>query len=110
MKTCDVYQRIKVPRHRPYSALGSLPIATSPWKKISIDFITGLPLSKLKGVVYNAILVVVDRFIKMVRYIPTTTTIDAAQLAEVFHAEIVYRYGMPNGIVSDRGSVFTSDF
>ena len=110
VRTCDVCQRMKVPRHRPYGALSSLPITKSPWKEISMDFITGLPPSKYKGVVYDAILVIVDRFTKMVRYIPTTTTVDASQLAELFHTEIVCRYGMPDGIVSDRGSVFTSDF
>ena len=110
VKTCDVCQRTKAPRHRPYDELTSLPIATKPWKEISMNFITGLPPSKLKGVVYDAILVVVDRFTKMVRYLPVTTKIDAAELAEVFHAEIVCRYGMPDGIVSDRGSIFTSDF
>ena len=60
--------------------------------------------------VYNAILVIVDRFTKIVRYIPTTTTIDAAELADVFYTEVVCRYGIPNSIVSDRGSVFTSAF
>ena len=75
-----------------------------------MDFITGLSSSKLKGVVYNAILVVVDRFTKMVRYLSIIIKIDAAELAEVFHAEIVCRYDMSDGIVSDRGSVFISDF
>ena len=46
----------------------------------------------------------------MVRYLSITTTIDAAALAELFYVEIVYRYGMPKGIVNDRGSVFTSAF
>ena len=109
-KSCDICQRTKAPRHRPYGELTSLPVATKPWKEISMDFVTGLPPSKCKGVVCDAILVVVDRFTKMVRYIPVSTTIDAAELAEVFHSEIVCRYGMPDGIVSDRGSVFTSAF
>lgn len=46
----------------------------------------------------------------MVRYLPVKTMIDAAALAEVFHDEIMYRYNMPEGIVNDRGSVFTSSF
>ena len=87
-----------------------MPIAKKPWKELSIDFITGLPLSKLKGVVYNSILVIVDRFIKMVRYLSIRVTIDAAELAEEFHSEIIYRYGMPDGIISNRGSVFISSF
>ena len=41
--TCDVCQRTKAPRHRPYGELISLPPATSPWKELSMDFITGLP-------------------------------------------------------------------
>jgi hypothetical protein len=36
-----------------------------------MDFITGLPLSWRNGVVYDAILVIVDRYTKMARYIPT---------------------------------------
>ena len=75
-----------------------------------MDFITGLLPSKYKNVIYNSILVIIDRFTKMVRYIPTNVTIDAAELAEVFYAEIVYRYSIPNGIISNRGSVFTSAF
>ena len=106
----DICQRTKAPRHRPYSGLGLLPIASQPWQEISIDFVTGLPPSKYKGLVYNAILIIVDRFTKIVRYLPISTTIDAAALAELFYTEIVYRYGMPKGIVSNRGSIFTSAF
>jgi len=39
---------------------------------------TSLPPSKYRGIVYNAIFVVIDRFTKMVRYIPITIIIDAA--------------------------------
>lgn len=38
------------------------------------------------------------------------TTINAAELAEVFHSKIVCRYGTPDGVVSNWGSVFTSAF
>ena len=110
VKSCDVCQRTKSPRHRPYGQLGSLPVTNKPWKELSMDFVTGLPPSKYRGKVYDAILVVVDRFTKMVRYLPTTTTIDAAELAELFYAEIVCRYGTPAGVVSDRGSLFTSAY
>ena len=109
-QTCDVCQRIKAPRHRPYGELKALPLPKKPWKELSMDFITGLPPSKRRGIVYDAILVVVDRFTKMVRYLPTTKTVDAAQLAELLFEEVALRYGMPEGIVSDRGSIFTSGF
>ena len=110
VKTCDVCQRTKVPRHKPYGELKSLPATNIPWKEITMDFVTGLPSSKRRGVVYDSILVVVDRCTKMARYIPVTTKITAVELAETFFEEIVLRYGVPGGIVSDRGSVFTSAF
>jgi hypothetical protein len=60
--------------------------------------------------VYDSILVVVDRFTKMARYIPVNATIDAAELAEVFMNTIFKDYGTPAGITSDRGPQFTSAF
>lgn len=59
---------------------------------------------------FNAILVVVDRYGKMLRYILVTKKIDAAELVEVFVDVILSKYGSPTGIVSDRGLVFTSSF
>ena len=46
----------------------------------------------------------------MVRYLSIIIKIDVAELAEVFHAKIVCRYEISNEIISDRGSVFISDF
>jgi transposase InsO family protein len=75
-----------------------------------MDFITGLPEVIYKSQFVDAILVVVDRFTKMARFFPVSTRINAAELAELIHTEIELKYGPPNGIVSDRGSVFTSKF
>jgi hypothetical protein len=108
--TCAVCQRNKVKRHRPYGVLNSLPVPSKPWEEISMDFITDLPPCNLKGCTYDAILVVVDRFTKLVRYLPSRKDWTAEELAEVFLAEVVCRFGTPAGIVSDRGPVFTSKF
>ena len=35
---------------------------------------------------------------------------DTVELAELFYQEVKLRYGLPNGIVSDQGSVFISRF
>lgn len=88
----------------------ALPVSTTPWSQITMDFITDLPPSLHRGLVYDSILVVVDRFTKVAKYIPTTKTCTAASLADLFFDEIVSSYGIPNGIVSDRGSVFTSSY
>jgi hypothetical protein len=75
-----------------------------------MDFIVDLPLSTFEGKVYDSILVFVDRYTKVARYIPYNKTCTSAQLADIFVKEIVCKYGMPKGIVSDRGSVFTSAY
>src|SRR5213083_1323516 len=67
VKNCDVCQRMKAPRHHPYGLLQPLPTLTHPWRDTSMNMIVGLPPSAdSKGNAYDAILVIVDRFTKMV--------------------------------------------
>jgi len=108
--SCDICQRTKSPRHRPYGELNSLPQPKRPWSELTMDFITGLPPCKRKGDVYDSILVVVDRYTKVALYIPTQKTVSATELAETFFERVISRYGLPDGIVTDRGSVFTSAY
>ena len=75
-----------------------------------MDFIIGLPPSKRSGSIYNAILVVIDRYTKMVYYLATTKTIAAVELADLFFNKIVCCFSIPAGIISNRGSVFISTF
>ena len=46
----------------------------------------------------------------MVHYEPVKVTIDAPGLAEVILDVVVRHHGLPDSIVSDRGSLFTSKF
>jgi hypothetical protein len=107
---CPVCQGTAAPRHRPYGKLESLPIPTRPFTELSMDFITGLPPAIYKGEHVDAILVIVDRYTKWSLFFPVSSTITAAGLAELFHNEVELKYGAPEGIVSDRGSIFTSKF
>lgn len=70
------------------------------------DFIVQLPLSN--G--YTAILVVVNRLTKMAHFIPTTDDVDAATTVELFLQHIVAKHGLPDDIVSDRGTTFVANF
>ena len=111
IKGCDVCIASKAVRHKPYGDLQSLPVPTHRWKDLSMDFVTGLPVStNWKGETYDSILVIVDRLTKMVHYEPVKVTIDAPGLAEVIIDVVVRHHGLPDSIVSDRGSVFTSKF
>ena len=107
---CPVCQREAIHRHKPYGKLESLPIPQKPWSQITMDFITGLPEVIYNGRFVDSIFVVVDRYTKMCRFFPVSTSINAADLAELFHNEIELKYGPPDGIVSDRGPIFTSEF
>jgi len=71
-----------------------------------MDFIIGLPESQKN----TAILVIVDRLTKMSHFIPTKNEIDAPTTARLFLENIYRLHGLPNDIVSDRGSIFTSKF
>ena len=75
-----------------------------------MDFITGLPPSRQGNKVYNAIYIIVDRYTKMSLYLPTVKTITTTELADLFLNEVVRRFGAPRGIVSNCGSIFTSEF
>jgi hypothetical protein len=58
--------------------------------------------------VVDLILMIVDRYIKINIYILTTKTCDSMELTSLLIDAVVYRYGVPKGIISDRGSLFTS--
>ncbi len=107
----NVCLALKAVRHKPYSNLQSLSVYTYWWKDLSIDLVTGLLVStNWKSDIYNSILVIVDRLTKMVYYKPVKVTIDTLGLAEVILDMVVQHHGLPDSIVSDRGSVFTSKF
>src|SRR5438045_4236141 len=61
--TCPICQGKAIHRHKPYGKLKPLPILTdmwnSPFKEISLDWITGLPLLIKNGQKYNSILTIV---------------------------------------------------
>ena len=52
----------------------------------------------------------VDRFSKYVRYLPVNKTITAQGVAELLLYQCFLKMGPPDTLVSDRGSVFTSQF
>ena len=85
-------QWIKIYRHAPYRELQPLSIVSKPGELISLDFIIGLPLSKYKGKVYNAILVVVDACMKYNLYIPCMKNIKTLQLVDKILYEVFFLF------------------
>jgi transposase InsO family protein len=58
----------------------------------------------------DAIIVIVDRFSKMIHLIPTTTSLLSLRLVEIYKKEIWRIHGIPRRIISDRGPQFASKF
>jgi hypothetical protein len=71
-----------------------------------MDFITGLP--KEEG--SNTIWVIIDYLIKMAHFMAYVDMIGPKELVDRFLTHIVRTHGLPNSIVLDQGSLFTSTF
>ncbi|KAK8560261.1 hypothetical protein V6N12_013061 [Hibiscus sabdariffa] len=104
---CMVCQRVKAEHQFPSGLLQPLKIPEWKWERITMDFVTGLPLTPSKK---NSVWVIVDRFTKCAHFLPVHTTYTLDKLAELYIREIVRFHGVPKSIVSDRDSKFTARF
>jgi hypothetical protein len=106
VKGCLECQKNNIICQPGHVSLSPLPIPKQPWQEISIDMIGPLPKSDN----YDSILVIVDRFSKMIHLIPTTTSLSSTKLAEIYKKEVWRQHGIPRRIISDRGPQFASKF
>jgi len=106
VRSCDICQRNNVIRHKKHGLLEPLEVPMRPWMAIFLDFILGLP--KSDG--YTKIWVIVNRFSKMAHFIPLRTEEHIKELALTFVKGIWRLHGLPESIVSDRDTRFTSKF
>jgi hypothetical protein len=106
IQACDSCIRSKHSNQAPAGLMLPIDIPSRPWEEITYDLITGLPMSD--G--YDAVLTVVDRFSKMVHYIPTTSKATAVDVANLFINFVWKLHGLPKKTISDRGPSFNAKF
>ncbi|KAK8714256.1 hypothetical protein V6N13_149449 [Hibiscus sabdariffa] len=104
---CMVCQRVKAEHQFPSGLLQPLRIPEWKWERITMDFVTGLPMTPSKK---DSVWVIVDRFTKCAHFLPVHTTYTFDKLAELYIRDIVRLHGVPKSIVSDRDPKFTSRF
>ena len=73
-----------------------------------MDHIVQLP--KAGEEQFDAILVVIDRLTKQAIYIPCHMTDDGPPFAKLFIKHVFAKHGLPSDIISDRGTLFISEF
>jgi hypothetical protein len=94
-------------QQKPIELLHLLPIPEERWEQVSINFITPLPETSHGN---TGILVVVDRFSKMMHAIPIPSPCTAIATARLYHDSIYRYHGLPRTIVSNRDPIFMSHF
>ena len=104
VRSCNPCQKIKHDQGSGIGYLQPLDIPTNPFDHITLDFITGLPLSHNK----DAILVVVDKLTKYAHFIATTAEVTAEESAGLLFKRVIKFFGMPSRIISDRDPQWTS--
>lgn len=103
---CRVCQQIKTMMQASGGLLQPLPIPTHVWDEITMDFITGLPMSKGQSI----ILVMVDHLSKCSHFGSLLVLNSAAKITELFTEMVVKLHSFPCTIVPDRDVIFMGKF
>ena len=91
-------QQVKVEHQHPTSLLQPFPTPEQKWEVISMDFITGFPMTMRQ---HDSIMVVVDKLTKASHFIPVKSTYKADAIANIFMKEIFRLHGLPKEIIFD---------
>lgn len=103
-RVCEKCNERNPPIPQPRASMGELR-ATEPWEKVSIDFMTDLPMTENKN---KHILVVCDHFTRWVELFPLPD-MKASTVASVLVNEVFSRYSCPKFLHSDRAANFRGE-
>ena len=103
-RSCAVCAANKGSNEMPAGLLQPLPIPSGVWESVGVDFVGPLPQSTEGN---DCILVLVDRFSKMVKLRPCKKTITAVQTGRLLLDMLLEVGKLPSSIISDRDVRFT---
>ncbi|KAA3460507.1 retrotransposon protein [Gossypium australe] len=104
---CLTCQQVKAEHQVPSGLLQPIKIPQWKWERITMDFVSGLPLTPIKK---DSVWVIVDKLTKSAHFIPVRVDYSLQKLAKLYVAKIVRLHGVPVAIISDRDPRFTSRF
>lgn len=106
VKECEACLGNKGELTHPAGLQQPLPIPGGKSERISMDFITGLPM--VQG--HDCIYVVVDRLTNYAHFFAIPTRYIALQVAELFFREVFRLHGLPKTIINDKDNPFMGAF
>ena len=104
--SCPDCQHNKSQSNKPFGPLHPLPIPEQRGNSVAIDFIGPLPLDNE----YNSIIMFTDHLNSDIQITPSTITLSAEKLADLFFDKWYCENGLPLEIISDRDKLFLSKF
>ncbi len=104
---CLTCQQVKAKHQVPSGLLQPIIILEWKWDQVTMDFISGLPLTQEK---HDAIWVIMDRLTKSAHFLPVRTDYSLEKVAKLYISEIVRLHWIPISIIFDRDPMFTSRF
>ena len=110
IKNCDMCQRTKTSHHHFYDEFSSLFVSARSWTKILINFIIEFSLNRYDDDIYDAILIIIDRFSKMTHYIFVKLTWSVENLINILFNKILLIFFEIKEIVFDREALFINDY
>ncbi|MBW0515416.1 hypothetical protein O181_055131 [Austropuccinia psidii MF-1] len=107
INTCERCQKANRKHGKKYGLLQYIEEPKHPWETINMDWVTGFVPGVKEN--FNAFLIRVDRFSKIVRCLPSHKEDIAMDTALLFWNKIISTCGVPKIIISDRDPKFTSE-
>ncbi len=108
--SCSICHRVKLVKHKSHDLLQALSISKSSRQDWTMNFITNLSSSKHRDIVYDSILMIIDRYTKFSLYISSKKTWNAENLTNALIDEIFIKFERFVFIVTNRESLFIFKF
>ena len=106
VKGCVLYATSK-PSNKKLGLYAPLPVPLQPWESVSMDFVGGLPISKI---CHDYLYVVVDSFNNMRILMPCKKQVTTKQTTQLFLNNVWVHFGLPTSNIFDRDSWYLGKF